>query len=215
MRFLTRFSIVGLIAALVSPAKGDVSLLAQETFDVGASLECFEAVSLATTRRCPPGTLGVSAVLERPDKYDSQKIRELLEGLTGLAMHHDSSIVRVSATTRLMAVGTSTFRSRGSLPANHRLVEQVLRNTVDPGVRLSIIRWAPRQQDTTWGLELLTAFATEDDGHEQHPPFSFQAIQEMRRMGGAGRSRINELVAQGRIRNPVALEAAERAGMAP
>jgi len=209
MRYTIRSSMLGSVVVLLT-LTGDASLLAQESVEIKQALSCFEALSLSQSRRCPAGTLGASAILERPEDFNPGQVGQLLEGLKVLAIHHDSSIVRVSATNRLMAVGTSSFRSRGSLPSTHHLVEQVLSETSDPGVLLAIIRWAPRQDDGAWGLDLLADVASRDDGFRQHPPFSFQAIQEMLRFGAAGESKIQELVSEGRIKNPMAVQAANK-----
>lgn len=188
-----------LLAVAAHPAFGQ-----QRSFDVQASLDCFEKRTLAHARSCPEGVISVQVILEELDAYTERDARALLKGLADFAIHHDSSIVSTMAATYLMAPGEAGRNSR--LPP-HQLVQQVVRSGRS-GALFAIARSAPLQRDQPWALDVLSEIAGRDDSGAHHPPISLTAVMAMRSMGSAGRQRLADLIAAGAIRNPRARGAA-------
>lgn len=168
-----------------------------------ATLSCFEESRRpgAATHGCTNGAIPAEAIMLTPAEYPDAFVEGVSAGLERLAVESANEHVRTDAVSFLAASG-----SRAGGPGRRASgVVRRLASIYDRGAhRAFVISVMHEQEERSEAIDLVTRIAIDRDSTATRWPLPLQALDELQRMGAAGRGALQRLHQQDIVEHPVA-----------
>lgn len=168
-----------------------------------ATLACFEQSRQpgSSGHGCANGAIPAEAIMLAPADYSDGVVQAVSEGLATLAVESASQLVRTDAVGFLAASGS---REGGPGRRAGGVVSR-LGDIYDAGAhRAFIISVMHDQAEEPEALAFVSRIATQMDSSKTPWPPPVQALDELRRMGPAGKAALRSLQAQNVVQHPAA-----------
>jgi hypothetical protein len=187
---------LALVAALGAP-----SLVAQESFDVAASVECFARKAADTTASCDPGVLSAIVYITPGASYPRSTVEAVLDGLVELALTSTDQNVRVGTVSTIAMAGNERYEgSISTLPWLRRLYTQ----SQQADIKGTAISGAYYQADKVAVAEFYGMVATDEDAGPYDMSLPALALLKLTGLGEPGRAVLQQLAAEDEVVNPQA-----------
>lgn len=183
-------------AVILSMIPGVLS--AQVGGSIEAALTCFETSVSEGSSTCTESKSVAYYLLYG----DDSEVQTAMDGLERIALTAQSLKVRMAA---VIALGQPGQAENGGHTSGLPRLVRVYRETIDDGVRFSIIGQIPRQVDSGAAATFLAEVATEaPDPRYTDRSLQRSAVENLAVMGASGVRVLQALSADDRVRDPAA-----------